>query len=78
MTFEELTMILLAHKYHYYELNKPRISDYDYDILEKQWERMGLAEERIEEGEHTPCIGFDYNHPFAVAVIYNINKAARP
>lgn len=34
--FEELQLLLIYHKYMYYEKNTPTISDYDYDMLERK------------------------------------------
>ena len=34
--FNELQKELLRHKYLYYELNSPVISDYEYDMLERK------------------------------------------
>lgn len=55
----------MTHKYLYYVLNKPVIDDYTYDKLEHQWYKLGQKLGVVEEGEHTPCIDFDSNHPLA-------------
>lgn len=64
-TFKRLTVYLLRHKYLYYVTNAPEITDYGYDMKEREWYKMGLELGELKEGEHTPCIGFDENHPFA-------------
>jgi NAD-dependent DNA ligase len=64
MNFEELTIQLLKHKYNYYILDSPTISDYDYDILERKWDKLG-RELEIDMDNYPNWIGFDYKHPLA-------------
>jgi hypothetical protein len=62
--FDALTVELLAHKYRYYILSQPVISDSQYDQLEKAWEsegmRLGFDMENYE-----PWVDFPSGHPFA-------------
>lgn len=39
--FVKLTVELLKHKYLYYELNRFEISDYEYDMQEISWKKLG-------------------------------------
>lgn len=63
--FEQLTIDLFCHKYLYYELNQPIISDYDYDMLERKWAKLGQELGLLSEDDTMPCIGFDEKHPMA-------------
>lgn len=46
--YDSLRAQLRYHKYLYYVLNKPEISDYEYDMLEKRFD--GVAERLGKEG----------------------------
>lgn len=50
--FEELGKILLKHKYLYYIKTEPEISDYDYDMLERDY--VKLAKSLKEQGADEP------------------------
>jgi len=63
--FHHATVRLLAAKYAYYELNRPFISDYTYDIEEKHWYVMGRALGLLKEDETSPCVDWDHTHPAA-------------
>lgn len=64
-----LEILLLAHKYAYYELNNPIISDYQYDLIERKYYNA-LEDFQVNLDEYlTNWIGFDYNHPRAKEAI---------
>ena len=63
--FVKITIELMAHKYAYYVMDAPIIGDYTYDMLEHGWAKLGEELGLTQEGEHTPCVGFDENHPQA-------------
>lgn len=60
--WQALCVELLAHKFRYYILDNPTISDTEYDIKEKEWLTLGAKVGRT----RTPpfWVGFDCNHPF--------------
>ncbi len=61
--WQVLCVNLLAHKFRYYCLNAPTISDTEYDILEQQWMALGRKVGRTRVPPF--WIGFDLHHPFA-------------
>ena len=67
MAFKKLTIGLMACKYAYYIECRPLISDYNYDMREHDWYRIGLTMGYLKEGEISPCIGFDEKHSDAQA-----------
>lgn len=82
-SFEDLQKVLLGHKYRYYVKARPTISDYEYDMLEK--ESFLLAQElgyradawegpEEDEKEHIHwMVGFDPSHPLAKEVIEEVD-----
>lgn len=52
-----LTLELLTHKYLYHEMDRPQISNIEYDLLKVQWQKS--------TGQNTPCYGFSQSHPLA-------------
>jgi NAD-dependent DNA ligase len=69
--FEKLELELLTHKYHYYILNSPIITDYEYDLKERRFFEIG-AELGIDMDTYPHWVDFDYNHPKAPKVISKI------
>jgi hypothetical protein len=63
--FRYATVRLLSHKYAYYVLDNPYVSDTTYDSEEQGWYVMGIALGSISRTDTSPCVGFDYNHPLA-------------
>lgn len=63
--FKNLTIQLMCHKYLYYELNNPVILDWDYDMLNREWLKLGQEIGVLTEDDTMPCIGFDEKHPLA-------------
>lgn len=75
--FEEMGKELLRHKYRYYVLARPTISDYEYDMLE--WEYALAAKKLVEKPkisliadwdflEWQSCaslVGYPADHPWA-------------
>lgn len=51
---------LLFHKYRYYELNDPVITDYEYDMLEKEARNISTIMDSI-SSVHS-MVGFTKNH----------------
>ena len=72
--FIQLQMELLYHKYLYYTLNSPILSDYDYDMLErKSFEdarNLGFRADKFEDPEEREAhhvhwmVGFKEDSPF--------------
>lgn len=60
--FEDLGKKLYKHKYHYYELDSPSITDQEYDMLERDYVQM--AEDLGKDPEISNMIGFDKNHRY--------------
>ena len=80
--FESLGKEILKHKYLYYVKNTSEISDYDYDMLEKEYTDMAKTLENepkihlISEwddlewlGNNGAVVGFPENHPWSKEVI---------
>lgn len=66
--YKEMAITLLAHKYRYYVLNQPTISDWDYDLMERDFFRLSFKLGKIEDsfgGDAPNWVGFDTNHEFA-------------
>lgn len=57
--FIKLGWELLEHKCRYYVMNKPTISDYNYDMIEKEYD--ALAAELGEEPTASDMVDFDTN-----------------
>ena len=55
----KLSWDILKYKFHYYENAKPLITDYQYDMLEKEYE--ALCKEFEIEPTATNMVGFDWN-----------------
>lgn len=71
LKFRSLTVELLKHKYLYYVQARPIISDYEYDMKERQW--MKLGEDLGLDMEIYPYwVDFDKNHPLADEAIKGI------
>lgn len=67
--FLKLERELLEHKYRYYVLNQTTITDYEYDILESSWYRMG-EELGIDLDKYLQYwVGFSENHPMSKDII---------
>lgn len=73
--FERLEVELLTHKYHYYILNAPLITDYEYDMKERRFFQVG-KELGIDMDMYPNWVDFDYNHPKALNVIEKIEHGA--
>lgn len=55
----KLSWDILKYKYHYYVNDKPIISDYDYDMIEKEYE--ALCKEFDVPPSATDMVGFNWN-----------------
>ena len=62
--FNEITLELLMHKYRYYELNYSSISDYEYDMLEHRWTKLG-NNLGIDMENYQNWVDFPTEHPLA-------------
>lgn len=40
MEYRRLKKLIIEAKYEYYELSRPTMSDYDYDMLEKEYDKL--------------------------------------
>lgn len=63
---QELGSRVLSHRYRYYELDDPEISDYEYDYIETYYEKL-CAEAGI-PSVLADMVGFDYSAPGATEV----------
>lgn len=61
---KDLMMQLLTHKYLYYEMDRPVISDYEYDKMESKWFRL-LEDAGINMDNYPFAVGFPTGHPQA-------------
>lgn len=62
--FEKLTIELLKHRYLYYHLDNPSISDYDYDMMERKWHTLG-DDLGVDWATYPNWVGWDDKHPLA-------------
>jgi NAD-dependent DNA ligase len=62
--FEKLTIELLKHKYAYYILCSPIISDYEFDMLERDWMNLG-RKLGVDMDNYPHWVDFDEEHPLA-------------
>lgn len=60
--FERITIECLQHKYRYWELDKPSITDYDYDKLAERRRELGLM---VGRDSNSNWIKFDKSHPLS-------------
>ncbi len=65
-------LLLLEHRYRYYVLDAPTISDRQYDLLERDYER--LCREAGVPPVHCDMVGYDYSKPDAQAVADKLNR----
>lgn len=66
--YKEIAITLLMNKYRYYVLNTPTITDWEYDMMERNFFKLGveLGKHELSDGGDCPnWIGFDLNHEFA-------------
>jgi NAD-dependent DNA ligase len=68
--FIELGWVLLEHKCRYYYFNSPIIQDYEYDMLEREYEQ--LARDLGEEPTATNMVDFDEKRPSCQAVLLKL------
>ncbi len=68
--FIDLGWKLLEHKYRYYILSKPIISDYDYDMLEKEYEQLAI--QLNEPPTVTDMVDFDTSRHSCKSVMYKL------
>jgi NAD-dependent DNA ligase len=86
ITFDAIGKLILYHKYLYYVVGQPIISDAAYDLLEKNYITLAKtleiepavhmiddwSELKINNGFHASCvIGFPHDHAWAEEVIDN-------
>lgn len=62
--FEALTLDLLKHKFRYYQMNRPTISDYQYDMMESRWLKMGV-QLGVDMDNYEFWVDFDERHPLS-------------
>lgn len=67
---------ILLHKYLYYEFNKAYLTDYNYDMMEREYlkaiEVLPKAAQETYKSVTNP--GFNEHHPFADRAINLANK----
>lgn len=73
--FVKLGWEILEHKCRYYILDEPVIRDYDYDMLEKEYESLAL--ELGLEPSATNMVGFDDTRPSCQRVLNKLLKKRR-
>lgn len=59
--FAKLSWTILEHKYRYYILDSPIIEDFEYDLLEREYE--SLAKKLSLDPTATNMVGFDLSRP---------------
>ncbi len=69
--FNKLTIELLKHKFRYYKQDRPTISDYQYDVMEHRWLKMG-RELGIDMDSYEHWVDFDEKHPLAEEALHEI------
>jgi hypothetical protein len=69
--FIKLGWQILEHKYRYYILSKPIVNDYQYDMIEKEYEK--LAAELGEPPTASDMVDFDKSRPACIAVALKLN-----
>lgn len=74
--FVNLSWILLEHKCRYYILNKPTVQDYEYDLLEKEYD--ALAQELGLPNSVGDMVDFDTSRPACQLVMEKLNVIKRP
>lgn len=74
----KLTVELLEHKYRYYILSQPILSDSEYDALEKKWE-TAMQTEGLDpdDGPHA-LVDFPYTYPLSKQAEENVRKTLTP
>lgn len=71
--FLNLTKKLLQHKYRYYILCRPTITDYEYDMLESKWVMDGISlGENMENYKN--WVEFDEQHPLAKDAVLELES----
>jgi len=63
-----LMLDLLVHKYLYYEMADTLISDYDYDMMERKWVKMG-EDLGINMDEYPFAVDFPHGHPLSAQAV---------
>lgn len=81
--FEELQLLLIYHKFMYYERSTPTISDYDYDMLERKSyelaQKLGFRADKWEDPEENEkyhvhwMVGLDKNNPYFEKALTKFN-----
>ena len=61
---KDLMFELLIHKYLYYEMDRPVMTDYEYDQMESKWFRM-LEDAGINTDNYPFAVRFPHGHPMA-------------
>ncbi len=73
--FISLSWQILEHKYRYYILAKPVIGDYEYDMLEKEYE--ALADKLGLPKSASDMVDFDMNRPSCQRVMEKLSAKKR-
>lgn len=83
-SFDNLQKVLLMHKYLYYIKSSPIITDYEYDMLEKESyllaQELGFRADPWEGPEEDEkhhvhwMVGFDPSHPLSNEVIEEVES----
>jgi len=63
----DIERVLYEHKYRYYVLDKPIITDHEYDRIERPYLNRCMRKGVEPFGGHN--VGFSYDHPMAKAII---------
>lgn len=71
--FNEITLELLMHKYRYYVLDNPSVSDYTYDMIERDWTKLG-EKLGINMEDYKNWVDFPVDHPLADIAKKLVNK----
>ena len=64
MSYRELLDEVLKHRYRYYVLSAPTISDYEYDVLERKLLKMEEAGQAPDPYSPSRAVGSDSAHSY--------------
>lgn len=71
--FEELTFEIMFHKYLYFEFERPKISDKEYDSLKEEYQAIG-RQLGYSLSFFSPCLGYSHGHPLSTKVAASAKK----
>lgn len=73
--FAELSWKILEHKYRYYILNSPVIQDFEYDMIEKEYEALAMKLKL--EPSASNMVDFDTKRPSCMQVMRKLGYSKK-